>query len=160
MNNAEILQKKLNALNKIINKCQVLHNTPVSKCDVQEVDDTVKEGYKLAYDLIQDATKTKNIEFIKHVYRISDKLLPDNSVQDSVFLDWMKNKYKQEFCHNLVFLTAEYCRTILFPQVKVMKQTLAQSNYEVQKTDLKNRLNTIYDGFMFQFYVYGQKLVK
>ena len=149
-------QSKLNKLNKIVHKCGVLHNTPVEKCNIQKLANNVQKGYKLAFNLMKNAVKNKNVKMFEDIYHISYKLLPDTSKQDSVFLNWL-GKYKLEFCTNVIFLVSEYSNIVLIPKIKAMKKNLKKADTEGKKEVLNDRLNTIYSGFPLHFYLRKKK---
>ena len=147
------MKNNIAKLNKIVKRCEKLHNCKDSKrLNIQKLSDAVAYGYDVAFDIMKNAIQDKNIELFENVYYITNKLIPDTSKRDSVYLDWLQNKYKKEFCTNVVYLISENYKVVLFPRVKAMENSLKTACTESQKSLIMDRLSTIYNGFPLHFY--------
>lgn len=144
------VDKQINKLKKIINKCQILHNQQNNGINSYELTKTVPQGYQLALDLIKDAAKNKNKDMFGTIYCISRGLMPSDSKQDGDVLDLL-SKYKNDFCKKVVELVHDDMDFIVKPCVKSMKLKLAQNVSDMSRADLTDRLNTIYTRFPIHF---------
>lgn len=141
---------KIDELTAIVSKCEKLHNRRDVYRSQQTLAETVKQGYEVALDLMQDAVANKNKDIFGAVYHLSNRLMPNTSNHDSVFLDWL-SKYKTEFHKKVVEMISDDYNFILGPKVRSIKRTLGHAKSDEQKEAITERLNTIYNGFPVYF---------
>lgn len=135
--------QNITQLDNIISKLSTSRKKIASEKESKKIASIIEEGYDIAYGLMSNAARNKNVELFKQVYDSSKCLLDNVEYLNSVVLHELK-KYKNRFYNEVASIIVLHKPDfLLIPTVNRIQESLTNTTDEQEQSLLHNQLDTI-----------------
>lgn len=135
--------QNITQLDNIISKLSTSRKKVASEKESKKIASIIEEGYDIAYNLMSNAARNKNVELFKQVYDSSKCLLDNVEYLNSVVLHELKecrNKFYNDVASIIVLRKPDF---LLIPTVNRIQENLINTTDEQEQNLLHNQLDTI-----------------
>lgn len=132
--------KDLENLNTIIEECTSITEYIESTYKSKVVSKKIKNGYDIAYNLLK---RSSNKKFFTKVFNLSEKLLINDNILDSVVFFDLKQYSKQFYCKVANLVVVKKPKMFLEPKLKQMQNAVELSDNDNDKSILSKKLDSI-----------------